>query len=72
MSVSKPLWIRGRWEPPNVRAISPGGVPVDPRFLGGPKPHKGLASAVQVVPRIILGQEVEGNEGGIGFPVGTA
>jgi len=52
----------------NVPAISRGGVPVDPRFLGGQQQTTqglGLASAVQVVPRIILGQEVEGNEGGI-------
>lgn len=32
---------------------------------GSNKPHKGWAWQVQVVPRIILGQEVEGNEGGI-------
>ena len=36
MSVSKPLWIKGSWEPPNVSSHSLlRENPVDPRFFGG-------------------------------------
>ena len=50
MSVSKPLWIRGSWEPPNVSSHSLlRENPVDPRFfLGGRQQTTqglGLASA---------------------------
>lgn len=74
MSVSKPLWIRGSWEPPNVSSHSLlRENPVDPRFFGGAATNHTRVGfgKCQVVPRIILGQEVEGNEGGIGFPAGN-
>ena len=55
--------------------FSPGGKPrLIQGFLGGQATtnHTRVGfGKCQVVPRIILGQEVEGNEGGIGFPVGN-